>query len=98
VEEYYFRYILELRYLKYVELSEKDIYIREYKKSKNNDWGLFSFIFALIHLNPITFIFNYLISYYLYYIKDKTKSFLFVFIFHFFSNLIIFYFTGIIKI
>lgn len=94
IEEYYFRYILEYRHNKYIEIfsKNKDIYYINYLKESKKPWIKFSFIFALYHLslNPIRIIYLFLSSLYDYYYKSKTKSIIFIFLYHFLWDILLF--------
>jgi len=65
LEEYYFRFILEYRHNKYIEIFSKikEIEYIDYLKENKNHWIKFSFLFALFHLNlnPIIIIYFYLL-------------------------------------
>ncbi len=87
LEEYYFRFILEYRHNKYIEIFSKikEIEYIDYLKENKNHWIKFSILFSIYHLNlnPIAIIFLFLSSLYDFFYKSKCKSIIFNFLYHF---------------
>jgi hypothetical protein len=96
IEEYYFRFVLEYRHNKYIEIFSKikEIEYINYLKENKNHWIKFSFLFAIWHLslNPIRIIFLFLSSLYDFFYKSKCKSIIFNFLYHFIWNLVFYFF------
>ncbi len=87
IEEYYFRFILEYRHNKSLEIfakTKESEYI-DYLKENKEHWITISILFAIYHLdlNPFRILVLFLCSLYDFYYKSKTKSIIFATTFHF---------------